>query len=74
MHVRESTIEQELIAKLDEIKHTLRDSNASTRNNCAPSNYTLVNITDWCKRTFEVASLGRVNTDYSHHQYDLLPY
>ena len=106
MRVRESTIEQELIEKLGELKytlrpdirdraaleanfrqhfqalnkvtltdaefarlldeivtpdvfaaaHTLRHRNAFTRDDGTPLNYTLVNIGDWCKNTFEVAS------------------
>ena len=36
------------------------------------SNYTLVNIKDWCKNSFEVVSQLRINTDYSHHRYDVL--
>ncbi|HET8941708.1 MAG TPA: type I restriction endonuclease subunit R [Rudaea sp.] len=122
MQVRESTIEQELIDKLGELKytlrpdirdraaleanfrqhfqslnrvtltdaefarlleeivtpdvfaaaHTLRHRNAFTRDDGTPLNYTLVNITDWCKNTFEVASQLRINTDYSHHRYDVI--
>jgi type I restriction enzyme R subunit len=122
MHVKESTIERELIAKLGELKytlrpeirdrealehnfrekfealncvslteaefkrlideiitpdvftaaHTLRNRNAFTRDDGTPLNYTLVNINDWCKNTFEVASQFRINTDYSYHQYDVL--
>ena len=51
---------------------TLRDRNAFTRDDGTPLNYTLVNIKDWCKNTFEVASQLRINTDYSHHRYDVL--
>lgn len=122
MHVRESTIEQELIEKLGELKytlrpdirdraamehnfrkhfevlnhvtltdaefsrlleeivtadvfraaHTLRHRNAFTRDDGTPLNYTLVNIGDWCKNTFEVASQLRINTDYSHHRFDVV--
>ncbi|MDE2407880.1 MAG: type I restriction endonuclease subunit R [Xanthomonadaceae bacterium] len=122
MHVRESTIEQELIEKLGQLKytlrpdirdraamernfrekfealnrvkltdaefqrllddivtadvfkvaHTLRHRNAFTRDDGTPLNYTLVNIKDWCKNDFEVASQLRINTDYSHHRYDVL--
>jgi type I restriction enzyme R subunit len=122
MRVRESTIEQELIEKLGELKytqrpdirdrallesnfrkhfealnhvnltdaefrrlleeivtpdvfaaaHTLRHRNAFTRDDGTPLNYTLVNINDWCKNTFEVASQLRINTDYSHHRYDVI--
>ena len=33
--------------------HTLRHRNAFTRDDGTPLNYTLVNISDWCKNTFE---------------------
>ena len=46
--------------------------NAFTRDDGTPLNYTLVNIKDWCKNTFEVVSQLRINTDYSHHRYDVL--
>ena len=122
MHIRESNIEQELIARLGDLKyeirpdlrdraalernfrqhfealnqvkltdgeftrllgeivtadvftaaHTLRNRNAFTRDDGTPLNYTLVNINDWCKNTFEVASQFRINTDYSYHKYDVL--
>ncbi len=52
--------------------HTLRNRNDFTRDDGTPLNYTLVNITDWCKNTFEVVSQLRINTDYSHHRYDVL--
>jgi type I restriction enzyme, R subunit len=51
---------------------TLRERNAFTRDDGTPLNYTLVNIKDWCKNTFEVVNQLRVNTDYSHHRYDVL--
>jgi len=52
--------------------HTLRNRNAFTRDDGTPLNYTLVNTNDWCKNTFEVVSQLRINTDYSHHRYDVL--
>ena len=51
---------------------TLRDRSAFTRDDDTPLNYTLVNIKDWCKNTFEVVNQLRINTDYSHHRYDVL--
>ena len=122
MRVRESTIEQELIEKLADLKytlrrdvydraslernfrekfealnrvtlsdaefqrlleeivsadvfnaaHTLRNRNAFTRDDGTPLNYTLVNLNDWCKNTFEVASQLRINTDNSHHRFDVV--
>lgn len=50
----------------------LREINAFTRDDGTPLNYTLVNIRDWCKNTFEVVNQLRINTDNSHHRYDVL--
>lgn len=51
---------------------TLRGINAFTRDDGTPLNYTLVNIKDWCKNHFEVVHQLRINTDNSHHRYDVL--
>src|SRR5574337_1798777 len=51
---------------------TLRSRNSFTREDGTPLNYTLVNIDDWCKNTFEVAHQLRINTDNSHHRYDVV--
>ncbi|QCY09320.1 type I restriction endonuclease subunit R [Pseudomonas sp. MPC6] len=51
---------------------TLRERNALTREDGTPLNYTLVNIKDWCKNTFEVVNQLRINTDNSHHRFDVL--
>jgi type I restriction enzyme, R subunit len=51
---------------------TLRERNSFTRDDGTPLNYTLVNINDWCKNTFEVVNQLRINTDNSHHRYDVL--
>lgn len=51
---------------------TLRTINAFTRDDGTPLNYTLVNLKDWCKNTFEVVNQLRINTDNSHHRYDVL--
>ena len=51
---------------------TLRNRNAFARDDGTPLNYTLVNTQDWCKNTFEVVSQLRINTDYSHHRYDVI--
>ena len=50
----------------------LRERNSFTRDDGTPLNYTLVNIKDWCKNTFEVVSQLRINTDNSHHRYDAI--
>ena len=51
---------------------TLRNINAFTRDDGTPLNYTLVNIRDWCKNHFEVINQLRINTDNSHHRYDVI--
>ena len=51
---------------------TLRERNAFTREDGTPLNYTLVNIKDWCKNTFEVVNQLRINTDNSHHRFDVV--
>lgn len=51
---------------------TLREINSFTRDDGTPLNYTLVNIKDWCKNTFEVVNQLRINTDNSFHRYDVI--
>lgn len=51
---------------------TLRSINAFTRDDGTPLNYMLVNIRDWCKNHFEVIHQLRINTDNSHHRYDVI--
>ncbi len=51
---------------------SLREINSFTRDDGTPLNYTLVNIKDWCKNSFEVVNQLRINTDYSHHRYDVM--
>ena len=51
---------------------TLRSINSFTRDDGTPLNYTLLNLKDWCKNHFEVINQLRMNTDNSHHRYDVL--
>ncbi|WP_374474481.1 type I restriction endonuclease subunit R [Zoogloea sp.] len=51
---------------------TLRSINAFTRDDGTPLNYTLVNLKDWCKNHFEVINQLRINTNNSHHRYDVI--
>jgi len=51
---------------------TLREINTFDRDDGTPLNYTLVNNKDWCKNTFEVINQLRINTDNSHHRYDVI--
>ena len=50
----------------------LRTRNSFERDDGTPLNFTLVNITDWCKNDFEVVSQLRINTQNSHHRYDVI--
>ena len=51
---------------------TLRQRNTFQREDGTPLQYTLVNIKDWCKNDFEVINQLRINTDNSHHRYDVI--
>jgi len=51
---------------------TLRERNTFMREDGTPLQYTLVNIKDWCKNDFEVINQLRINTDNSHHRYDVI--
>lgn len=51
---------------------TLRERNSFERDDGTPLHYTLVNIKDWCKNTFEVVNQLRINTYSSHHRYDVI--
>ena len=50
----------------------LRSWNTFEREDGTPLHYQLVNLKDWCRNTFEVASQLRMNTHSSHHRYDVL--
>jgi type I restriction enzyme R subunit len=51
---------------------TLRERNYIQREDGTPLHYTLVNIKDWCKNDFEVINQLRINTENSHHRYDVI--
>ena len=55
-----------------EAARSLRNREAFVRDDGTPLNYTLVNIKDWCKNTFEVVNQLRINTDNSYHRYDVI--
>jgi len=52
--------------------HTLREINSFERDDGTPLFYTLVNIKEWCKNTFEVVNQLRINTNNSFHRYDVI--
>lgn len=51
---------------------TLREINTFKRDDDTPLQYTLVNTNDWCKNEYEVISQLRINTENSHHRYDVI--
>ena len=50
----------------------LRERNTFQREDGTSLHYTLVNIKDWCKNSFEVINQLRINTQNSHHRYDVI--
>ena len=51
---------------------TLREQGYFQREDGTPLHYSLVNIKDWCKNEFEIVNQLRINTDNSHHRYDVI--
>ena len=50
----------------------LRERNTFEREDGTPLQYTLVNLKDWCKNSFEVVNQLGINTQNSHHRYDVM--
>lgn len=50
----------------------LRETNTFKRDDDTPLQYTLVNMNDWCKNEYEVINRLRINTENSHHRYDVI--
>ena len=50
----------------------LREQQYFQREDGTPLHYTLVNIKDWCKNEYEVINQLRINTESSHHRYDVI--
>jgi len=50
----------------------LREREVFFREDGTPLHYTLVNIKDWCKNEYEVINQLRINTNNSHHRYDVI--
>jgi type I restriction enzyme R subunit len=51
---------------------TLREYGYFQREDGTPLDYMLVNLKDWCKNHFEIINQLRINTDNSHHRYDVI--
>lgn len=50
----------------------LRERNTFVREDGTPLQYTLVHLKEWCKNSFEVVNQLRINTQNSHHRYDVI--
>ena len=50
----------------------LRERNTFQREDGTSLQYTLVHIKEWCKNSFEVVNQLRINTQNSHHRYDVI--
>ena len=50
----------------------LRETNTFKRDDDTHLQYTLVNTNDWCKNEYEVINQLRINTENSHHRYDVI--
>ncbi|MBN2037838.1 MAG: type I restriction endonuclease subunit R, partial [Chitinispirillaceae bacterium] len=68
----ERLLEQAVTPNVFTAARTLRETNTFEREDGTPLQYTLVNIKDWCKNTFEVVNQLRINTLSSHHRYDVI--
>jgi type I restriction enzyme R subunit len=68
LRLREEIINPDVFAS----SKRLREINTFMREDGTPLHYTLVNIKDWCKNEFEVINQLRINTQNSHHRYDVL--
>ena len=51
---------------------TLRERNTFQRDDDSYLHFTLVNINDWCKNSYEVIRQLRINTHSSHQRYDVI--
>jgi type I restriction enzyme R subunit len=65
-------LDQMVTRDVFEASSNLREKHNFNRDDGTPLTYTLVNIKDWCKNTFEVVNQLRINTANSHHRYDVL--
>lgn len=64
--------EEIITSDVFEASKFLREMNTFKRDDDTPLQYSLVNITDWCKNEFEVINQLRMNTENSHHRYDVI--
>ncbi len=65
-------LEQIITPNIFKSSKLLREKNSFEREDGTPLHYTLVNIKDWCKNSFEVINQLRINTNDSFHRYDVI--
>jgi len=65
-------LEQIISPNIFKTSKLLREINSFEREDGTPLHYTLVNIKDWCKNSFEVINQLRINTNDSFHRYDVI--
>ena len=65
-------LEQIITPNIFESSKLLRQTNTLERDDGTPLHYTLVNIKDWCKNSFEVINQLKINTKDSFHRYDVI--
>jgi type I restriction enzyme R subunit len=65
-------LDQMVTRDVFEASSNLREKHNFTRDDGTPLTFTLVNIKDWCKNTFEVVNQLRINTANSYHRYDVI--
>lgn len=54
------------------VSKLLREKQYFQREDGTPLHYTLVNIKDWCKNDYEVINQLRINSENSHHRFDVV--
>ena len=65
-------LEQIISPNVFKTSKLLRQTNSFEREDGTPLHYTLVNIKDWCKNSFEVINQLRINTKNSFQRYDVI--
>lgn len=68
LRLREDIINPDVFAA----SKLLRERQYFQREDGTPLHYTLVNISDWCKNDYEVINQLRINTENSHHRFDVI--
>jgi len=65
-------LEQIVMPNVFKSSKLLREINSFEREDGTPLHFTLVNIKDWCKNSFELINQLRINTKNSFHRYDVI--